>query len=68
MAAIKAEVTALSAVITGSSDKTKVPRWYARWLIATYRLDVAHLGHGFTSVVCWYDEDDDLRGIEATAP
>ncbi len=26
------------------------------------------VGHGFTAVGCWYDEDDDLRGIEATAP
>ena len=55
IAAIKAEVTALAAVITGSSDKAKVPRWYARWLIATYRLELAHLGHGFTSVAAYSD-------------
>jgi hypothetical protein len=55
VAAIKAEVTALASVITSSSDKTKVPRWYARWLIATYRLDVAHLGHGFKSVTEYSD-------------
>jgi hypothetical protein len=55
VAAIKAEVTDLAAAITGSSDKTKVPRWYARWLIATYRLDVAHLGHGFPSVSAYSD-------------
>jgi hypothetical protein len=55
VAEIKAEVAALASVITGSSDKTKVPRWYARWLIASYRLNVARLGHGFDSVKAYSD-------------
>ena len=54
VAAVKAEVTALSTDVT-ASDTTKLPRWYARWLIATYRLDVKHLGHGFTSVSSYAD-------------
>ena len=54
VAAIKAEVTALATDVTGS-DTTKLPRWYARWLIASYKLDVKHLGHGFTSVSSYAD-------------
>jgi hypothetical protein len=54
VAAIKTEVTALDGVV-GGSDTTKLPRWYARWLIASYKLDVTHLGHGFTSVSAYVD-------------
>jgi hypothetical protein len=54
VAAIKTEVTALDGVV-GGSDTTKLPRWYARWLIASYKLDVKHLGHGFTSVSAYVD-------------
>jgi hypothetical protein len=54
VAAIKTEVTALAADVT-APDNTKLPRWYARWLIASYRLDVKHLGHGFTSVSAYSD-------------
>jgi hypothetical protein len=55
VAKIKAEVTNLASVITSSTDKTKVPRWYARWLIATYKLDIKRLGHGFDSVKAYSD-------------
>ncbi len=50
VATLKAEVTALAADIAASSDKAKLPRWYARWLIATRGLELTRLGHGFTSV------------------
>lgn len=54
VAAIKAEVTQLAQDV-GGTDTSKLPRWYARWLIASYRLDVKHLGHGFTSVSAYAD-------------
>jgi hypothetical protein len=55
VAAIKAEVTDLAAAVTSGGDATKLPRWYARWLIASYRLDLTRLGHGFTSVSAYGD-------------
>ena len=55
VAAIKAEVIDLAAAITAGGDATKLPRWYARWLVASYRLDLTRLGHGFTSVSAYGD-------------
>jgi hypothetical protein len=54
VAAIKAEVTQLAQDVAGT-DTTKLARWYARWLIASYKLDAKHLGHGFTSVSAYAD-------------
>jgi hypothetical protein len=54
VATLKAEVTALATDIAGS-DKAKLPRWYARWLIASRALELTHLGHGFTSVSAYSD-------------
>jgi hypothetical protein len=55
VAAIKAEVTNLATAVTSGGDATKLIRWYARWLIASYRLDLTRLGHGFTSVSAYGD-------------
>ena len=54
VARLKAEVTALATDSAGS-DKAKLPRWYARWLIASRALELTHLGHGFTSVSAYSD-------------
>lgn len=54
IAAVKAGVSSLATdVATG--DKAKLPRWYARWMIATRRLKVEHIGHGFSSVSAYSD-------------
>lgn len=55
VAEIKAEVTDLATAVTPGGDSTKLIRWYARWLIASYRLDLTRLGHGFTSVSAYRD-------------
>lgn len=55
VAAIKAEVTNLATAVSSGGDATKLIRWYARWLIASYRLDLTRLGHGFTSVSAYSD-------------
>jgi hypothetical protein len=54
VAKIKAEVTSLAADSAGG-DATKVPRWYARWLIADHQLQLSRLGHGFTTAVAYGD-------------
>lgn len=54
VAALKAEVTAL-ATDSASPDDTKLPRWYARWLIADHQLHLSRLGHGFTKAVAYSD-------------
>ncbi len=55
IAALKAEVNDLATAVQSGGDATKVVRWYARWLIASYRLDWTRLGHGFTSVSAYGD-------------
>jgi hypothetical protein len=54
VAKIKEEVSTLS-TDSAVGDKTKAPRWYARWLIADHRLQLTRLGHGFTTVVAYGD-------------
>jgi hypothetical protein len=54
VATLKAEVTALDADVQ-SGDDAKLPKWYARWLIASRGLELTHLGHGFTSVAAYSD-------------
>lgn len=54
VAKIKNEVSALATEVA-SGDKAKLAKWYARWMIATYRLKVEHLGHGFSSVSAYSD-------------
>jgi hypothetical protein len=55
VATIKAEVTDLATAVTSGGDATKLARWYARWLIASHRLDLTRLGHGFTSTSTYGD-------------
>jgi hypothetical protein len=54
VAKIKAEVTSL-ATDSAAVDETKLPRWYARWLIADHQLQLSRLGHGFTTAVAYGD-------------
>lgn len=49
---LKTEVRSLATDIQGSDD-AKLPRWYARLLIATRALGAVHLGHGFASVAAY---------------
>jgi hypothetical protein len=52
VAKVKVEVTALATDSSGG-DKTKAPRWYARWLIANHRLQLTRLGHGFATPLAY---------------
>ncbi len=54
VATLKLEVTAL-ATDSAAIDATKLPRWYARWLIADHQLQLGRLGHGLATVMAYGD-------------